>query len=112
MMTKTKRFDTHEEFFEKIGEDYFSPTAYGESIYSITVEELYQHFRDRMMKEINAELLKYCPYCNKEKLTISKYRDNDYIVECNNCGFDDKESLPVLIERYSERGDIFPPKNL
>ncbi len=45
-------YKDYTEFFAKIGDQYLHPTAYGESFYHFTIEEMYQHFKERMMTEL------------------------------------------------------------
>ena len=40
------------EFFERCGDQYIHPKSYGECTYSVTVEEMYQHFKSRMMIDL------------------------------------------------------------
>ena len=40
------------EFFEKCGDDYLQPKSFGECIYPVTVEEMYQHFKSRLIDEL------------------------------------------------------------
>ncbi len=45
-------FESHEEFFAKIGDSYLHPTSCGDNIYSTSVEEMYQHFKARLVEEL------------------------------------------------------------
>lgn len=48
-------FKTHEEFFKNVGNHYIHPTSYGEEYWHPSIEEMYQHFKARLMKEIHAD---------------------------------------------------------
>lgn len=41
------RFDDHEEFFNAVGDSSLHPTSFGECFWPFTVEEMYQHFKER-----------------------------------------------------------------
>lgn len=43
----------YKDFFDHAGEHYVHPKTYGESLYPVTVEELYQHFKTRLINEIS-----------------------------------------------------------
>lgn len=45
-----------EEFFNRIGGHALHPTAWGDCIYDVTVEELYQAFKERLMAEVVAKV--------------------------------------------------------
>ena len=45
-------YKTHQEFFDKCGDQWLHPKQYGECIYSCTVEEMYQHFKARLAEEL------------------------------------------------------------
>lgn len=63
-----KEFSTHELFFERVGGDYLHPTCYGESIWHVTVEEMYQHFKKRLITELavsSPELLQHAEIFDK-----------------------------------------------
>ena len=45
-------FDNHEQFFERVGKSYVYPTLYGECIWPVSIEEMYQHFKARLLSEI------------------------------------------------------------
>jgi hypothetical protein len=45
-------FKDFSDFFEKVGDNYLHPTQYGEIVWPISVEELYQHFKSRILCEI------------------------------------------------------------
>ena len=49
------KFDSHEQFFERVGEHYVHPTLYGECIWPVSIEEMYQHFKARLLSEIAVE---------------------------------------------------------
>lgn len=46
-----REYETHQEFFEKAGDQWLHPMQYGECFYAVTVEEMYQHFKARLMEE-------------------------------------------------------------
>lgn len=46
-----KTFETYKDMFEVIGDNLIYPQAWGECLWPITIEELYQHFRDRLLNE-------------------------------------------------------------
>ena len=53
-------FETQDEFFKVCGERWLRPYLFGECLYPITVEEMYQHFKARMIQELcvkSSELL-------------------------------------------------------
>lgn len=43
---------SHEEFFKRFGEQYLHPKLYGESIWPLRIEDLYQAFKARMLEEL------------------------------------------------------------
>lgn len=43
--------NTYEEFFAVNGDSLLHPTLNGEAINSITIEEMYQHFKARLLAE-------------------------------------------------------------
>jgi len=47
------KFKNQVDFFEKCGDNYISPKLYGECIYSVTVEEMYEYFRARFCDEFD-----------------------------------------------------------
>lgn len=54
----------YDQFFAKAGESVLHTNSYGESIYSVSVEELYQHFKKRMMEELSVDVAEQT-YCGK-----------------------------------------------
>lgn len=48
-----KQFKNHKEFFDRCGDQYIHTKSYGECIYSVSVEEMYKHFRARFCDEFN-----------------------------------------------------------
>ena len=52
---KEQNFKDHIEFFETCGEQYLHPKQYGECIFPCTIEEVYIHFRNRIITEIETE---------------------------------------------------------
>ena len=53
-------FETQEEFFAECGGRWLRPYLYGECLFPVTVEEMYQHFKVRLIQELrvkSAELL-------------------------------------------------------
>ena len=46
-----RKYETHQEFFDKAGNDWLHPLSFGECYWPVTVEEMYQHFKARMMEE-------------------------------------------------------------
>ena len=46
-------FKDYTDFFDKCGDDWLHPRQYGGCIWPVTVEEMYQHFKDRMVAELN-----------------------------------------------------------
>jgi hypothetical protein len=44
-------YETHQEFFDRVGDNWIHPRVYGESLWPVTVEEMYQHFKARLMDE-------------------------------------------------------------
>ena len=57
----SNEFKDYREFFEKNGDAYIKPVKFGECIFPVTVEEMYQHFKARMWDEIEADV-KYIAY--------------------------------------------------
>jgi len=61
-----KDFKDHHDLFEKVGEQYLHPKYWGESIWPVSVEDLYQAFKARMLEEQAAsapETRTECPFC-------------------------------------------------
>jgi hypothetical protein len=50
------KFENHQEFFKCVGDHGLHPTSFGEGIYSISVEEMYQHFKARLFAELMASM--------------------------------------------------------
>ena len=48
-------YKDYNDFFEKCGDQWLHPTQFGECIYPMTVEEMYQHFKTRLLSEIAVE---------------------------------------------------------
>ena len=48
-------FKSHEKFFERVGESYIEPIRWGECLWPVSVEEMYQHFKARLLTEIAVE---------------------------------------------------------
>jgi hypothetical protein len=48
-------FKTYESFFERTGDSYIEPIRWGECLWPVSVEEMYQHFKARLISEIAAE---------------------------------------------------------
>lgn len=46
-----QEYETHEDFFKNVGDTYLHPSFYDIN-FPITVEEMYQHFKSRMMEEL------------------------------------------------------------
>jgi hypothetical protein len=46
------KFKDHEEFFRRAGDHYVKVSLYGDSFVDFTVEDLYQNFKRRIVKEI------------------------------------------------------------
>ena len=55
-------YKTQEEFFKNVGDDYIEPTYYGESHNPITVEEMYQHFKERLISELRVDSVEFLDY--------------------------------------------------
>lgn len=51
-------------------------------------------------RQIDRFVMCHCPWCDKNTLSMDKYRDGFFIVECSNCHFDDKDNKEVLTKRY------------
>lgn len=47
------KFDSQEEFFEHVGDMFIEPKQFGECLWPVTVEELYQHFKARLIAELH-----------------------------------------------------------
>ena len=45
-------YKDYNDFFEKCGDQWLHPTQFGECIYPMTVEEMYQHFKSRIIAEL------------------------------------------------------------
>ena len=45
------KYENHKEFFERAGDDCIHPKSFGECYWPVTVEEMYQHFKARLMEE-------------------------------------------------------------
>jgi hypothetical protein len=50
-MSDKLEFKTHEDFFQAVGDCYLHPMTFGESPNPVSVEEMYQHFKARMLDE-------------------------------------------------------------
>ena len=46
------RFKSYEDFFRLVGDNYLFPTSCGEHIFDFSIEELYQHIKERLKAEI------------------------------------------------------------
>lgn len=46
---------TYQEFFRRTGNNWLHPKSYGEAIWPVTVEEMYQHFKARMLDEMREQ---------------------------------------------------------
>lgn len=51
----TMEHETYHKFFECCGDHWIHPKVYGECIFACTVEEMYQHFKARMVDELNID---------------------------------------------------------
>lgn len=49
-------FKDHKDFFNTIGSQYLHPSQWGESIFPVSVEEMYLHFKARLMEELIVSL--------------------------------------------------------
>ena len=47
--------ENHKQFFERAGHHFLYPESGGECIYSVSVEEMYKHFKARLMAELHAD---------------------------------------------------------
>ena len=45
-------YKNYGEFFEECGDQYLHPKSFGENFYRVTVEEMYQHFKERLTVEV------------------------------------------------------------
>jgi hypothetical protein len=54
-------FESHEQFFDYAGDHFIQPRSRGECYFPVTVEELYRHFKARMLYELSEELGKKKP---------------------------------------------------
>jgi hypothetical protein len=45
------QYANHKEFFERAGNDWIHPKSFGECYWPVTVEEMYQHFKARLLEE-------------------------------------------------------------
>lgn len=45
-------FKNYDEFFESVGDHDLHPKYWGECHYPVAVEELYQHFKARLLREM------------------------------------------------------------
>ena len=45
-------YSDHKEFFDKCGDQWIHPTSYGECFYPVTIEEMYAHFKSRLISEV------------------------------------------------------------
>lgn len=50
-MSKLDAFKSHHDLFTKIGESYIHPKQFGECIWPVSIEDLYQAFKARMLAE-------------------------------------------------------------
>lgn len=50
-----QRFNNHKDFFSYCGRHYLHPKIYGECFNPVSVEEMYQHFKARMIEELEIE---------------------------------------------------------
>ena len=48
-------FDNHKDFFDKVGDGFIHPIQYGEGFCPITIEQMYQQFKARLLSEIADE---------------------------------------------------------
>ena len=44
-------FENHEEFFRRVGDAGLHPTSWGECLFPVRVEDMYQFFKARMQAE-------------------------------------------------------------
>ncbi len=45
-------FTDHVDFFKKVGDSHLGPKSYGECFYPVSVEEMYQYFKTRLVEEL------------------------------------------------------------
>lgn len=46
------RYEDHQEFFAKCGDKWLQPKEFGECLFPVKVEEMYQHFKARLKVEL------------------------------------------------------------
>ncbi len=50
-----QEFKSYTEFFKNCGDNYLHPKQFNECIFPCTIEEIYIHFRNRMITELETE---------------------------------------------------------
>lgn len=49
------QFENYDDFFYKCGDAFVHPKNYGECIWPVSVEELFYHFKTRLIEELETE---------------------------------------------------------
>jgi len=48
----SNEYKSQEDFFDKVGEHALYPKFYGDCLWPVSVEEMYKHFKERLIEEL------------------------------------------------------------